>query len=69
MPRGWKPSPDHPWNRRAREGAARAEGKAKASRRRKEREVDVFEELLANEEAHDRIEASELERGIRDFFE
>lgn len=60
----WKPSPDHPWNQRARDGAARAE-----KRKRRAGFVDVFEELRANEEAHERIEASELERSIKGFFE
>jgi len=61
----WKPGPNHPWNERARVGFALAE----VRKRRRGAFVDLFEDLRETEEAHDRLEASELARSIKAYFE
>lgn len=66
MPKNWKPGPDHPWKTRTRLSVADAE-RRKLKRRRSEALVDVFDDLRAEEESHDRLEAAELERSIKVF--
>lgn len=61
----WKPGPNHPWNERTRLSVAIAERR----KRRRGNFVDVFEDLRSEEEAHDRLEAAELEKSIRRYFE
>ena len=60
----WKPGPNHPWNERVRVSVLKARQK-----KRRANFVDVFEDLRETEEAHDRLEASELEKSIRRYFE
>ena len=71
MPKNWKPGASHPWKLRTRLSVADAEQRKlleqRKLRRRNEAPIDVFDDLRAEEESHDRLEAAELERSIKVF--
>jgi len=60
----YKPSPDHPWNLKARAQVLAAQGK-----KRPQSDLLVLQALREDEERFDREETAELERGIKEFFE
>jgi len=60
----YKPSPNHPWNLKARAQVLAAQGK-----KRTMSDTLVLQSLLEEEERFDREESAELERSIREFFE
>lgn len=65
MPRKpYKPSPNHPWNLKARAQALAARGK-----KRTVSDLLVLQHLREEEEQFDREESAELERSIKEFFE
>jgi hypothetical protein len=61
----YKPSPDHPWNRRIREQVAVQAGRKKPTMS----DALVMQSLLEEEEIFDREESAELQRSIQEFFE
>lgn len=62
---GWKPKKDHPWKVRTAAGVRSA-----ARRARTLLATPIVLELLREEEkSNDRIELSELEQQIKEFFE
>lgn len=58
-----KPKPDHPWILRT-----NAQVRKQRVLKQKRAKADVFEQIRADEEAHEREEASEIERQCREFF-